>query len=161
MNNVLLPHAAFATDYHNVPKDMPALHPSEPSYVMLEAGKISFSDHTFTNDDQPSSTNSTSSTNHLSTLLEKNNLSWKSYQEDISGTNCPIVAEKNYTPKHNPFVYFQNVSGNPPSSNNFSCQTHIRPLTELQNDLATGNLANYIFITPNMQHDMHNGSINQ
>src|SRR6185369_3056016 len=161
INTVLLPHAAFATDYHNVLKNLPELHPSEPSYVLLEAGKISFADHMFTNDDQPNSVNSTSSTNHLSTLLEKNSLSWKSYQEDISGTNCPIFAEKNYVPKHNPFVFFQDVSGNPPSGNTIYCQTHIRPLTELEGDLDSGNLTNYIFITPNLQHDMHDGSINQ
>jgi phosphatidylinositol-3-phosphatase len=122
---------------------------------------IAFSDHTFTTDNPPSAQNSTASHNHLTYLLDKNGYSWKSYQEDISGKDCPIIAVNNYAPKHNPFVYFQDVAGNPPSSVNSYCQKHIRPLSELQNDLQTNNVTNYIFITPNLQHDMHDGTVAQ
>lgn len=161
LNNSLLKKSAFAKDYHNTPKNLVALHPSEPNYILLEAGKDIFGDNVFTTNDNPSSTYSTNSTAHLTFLLEKNHFSWKSYQEDISGNTCPIVAEKNYVPKHNPFIYFQDVSGNPPSAKNTTCQKHIRPLTQLQKDLKNGTVANYTFITPNLQHDMHDGTVNQ
>ena len=161
INNTLLTQGGFATNYHNVDKHLNELHPSEPNYIMLEAGRIAFPDYTFTTDNPPSIRNSTSSHNHLAYLLDKSSYSWKSYQEDILGTGCPINAINNYAPKHNPFVYFQDVSGNPPSSTSIYCKTHIRPLAELQKDLQTGNIANYIFITPNLQHDMHDGTIAQ
>lgn len=161
INNTLLSQGAFAQTYYNVPKNLNALHPSEPNYLMLEAGKIAFSDHTFTTDNPPGGDNSTSSHDHIIYLLEKNNLSWKSYQEDIAGTDCPIASIGNYAPKHNPFIFFQDVSGNPPSNTNPYCIQHIRPVTELQKDLESNRVANYTFIIPNLQNDMHNGSIAQ
>lgn len=161
INSTLLPHEAFAANYHNVPQNINALHPSEPNYILLEAGKIAFADHTFLSDNPPGAGNSSNSHDHLTYLLDQKKLTWKSYQEDISGTNCPISTENNYAPKHNPFVFFQDVSGNPPSENNEYCKQHIRPLTELQHDLETGNIASYTFITPNLQHDMHDGTIAQ
>ncbi|KKQ74457.1 hypothetical protein A2634_05485 [Candidatus Amesbacteria bacterium RIFCSPHIGHO2_01_FULL_48_32] len=161
INKTLLVEGAFAQNYHNISTDLGALHPSEPNYIMAVAGKIAFADHTFINNDLPSAANSTASHDHLTYLLDNNNLSWKSYQEDISGNDCPIQKIENYSPKHNPFVFFQDVSGNPPSNNNTYCQTHIRPLGELQSDLSIGNIADYTFISPNMLNNMHDGSINQ
>ncbi len=158
INSILLKQA-YATNYHNVLPSMGPLHPSGPNYILLEAGQLAFADHTFTSDDPPSVANSTSSMLHLSKLLDKRHLTWKVYQEDISGNDCPIHAVRNYVPKHNPFVYFQNVSGNPPSTTNAYCQEHIRPMNELPDDLKTGNIPNYVFITPNVQNDMHNGTI--
>src|SRR5258708_1163765 len=140
INNVLLTQDAFVNDYHNVDKKLNELHPSEPNYIMLEAGMIAFSDHTFTTDNPPSPQNSTASHNHLTYLLDKNGYSWKAYQEDISGTDCSINAINKYAPKRNPFVYFQDVAGNPPSSVNDYCQKHVRPLNELQSDLLTGHV---------------------
>lgn len=160
INNTLLTQGAYAKDYHNIPRSAGSLHPSEPNYLLLETGMIAFPDHTFTTDDSPSVQNSTSSHTHLTYLLKKNGYTWKSYQEDISGTVCPIEAVHNYAPKHNPFVFFRDVSGTP-SSNNTYCQTHIRPLSELSGDLQAGMTANYTFITPNLQNDMHDGTIAQ
>lgn len=161
INNTLLKGGAYASNYRNVPLSYGELHPSELNYIFLEAGQISFPDHTFSTDNDPSLQNSTSYQLHLVSLLEKGGYTWKSYQESISGDGCPIKSTGNYAAKHNPFVYFQDVVGNPPSSENTYCKDHIRPLSELQNDLNTGNVANYVFITPNLQHDMHNGTIAQ
>lgn len=159
LNDTLLPMGAYAKDYHNVAPALDELHPSEPNYILLESGMIAFPDHTFTTDGEPSRVNSTSSRNHLSTLLEHNNYSWRAYEEDISGNDCPIAVSGNYAPKHNPFIYFHDVSGNPPSEHNAYCRTHIRPLGELTHDLASGTVANYTFITPDLQHDMHDGTV--
>lgn len=161
INKTLLPAGSFARNYHNVPANLPELHPSEPNYIFLESGMIAFPDHTFVSDNPPSPVNSTLSHNHLSYLLERNNFTWKSYQENIPGTNCPIANAGNYVPKHNPMVFFQDVSGNPPAADNTYCQSHVRPLSELSRDLAAGQVANYVFIAPNLDNDMHNGSIKQ
>lgn len=161
INSTLLSQGAFATNYHNVPENMGDLHPSELNYIFLSSGQVAFPDHTFTTDDIPSADNSTASTNNLVSLLDKNGYTWKSYQEDIPGTDCPIDSVNNYAPRHNPFIYFQQVSGNPPDASNAYCKAHVRPFSELEHDLALGNVPNFAFITPNVQHDMHNGTINR
>ncbi|HEX9062362.1 MAG TPA: alkaline phosphatase family protein, partial [Clostridia bacterium] len=137
------------------------LHPSELNYIFMESGTVTFSDHSFTTDNDPSAKNSTSSLNHLVTLLEKNGFTWKSYQEGISGTDCPITTNNLYAPKHNPSLFFQDVSGNPPSSDNTYCRDDIRPFSELKDDISSGNLPNYVFITPNLNNDMHSGTVAQ
>lgn len=149
--------ASYATQYYNPP----SLHPSEPNYVWLEAagntglpnantgGTVSF-----TTDNDPSSSNSTSTTDHLVTYLAKAGAAWKSYQENISGTTCPLTSSGLYAAKHNPFVFFQDLTNNnSPSSS--TCIAHQRPYSELSTDLANNTVAQYNFITPNLCDDMH------
>ena len=80
INQTLLPMASYAQEYYNPP----SLHPSEPNYLWLEAG-TNFG----VKDDANPSANHQSSTMHLVTLLDQAGISWKSYQEDITGTACP------------------------------------------------------------------------
>jgi phosphatidylinositol-3-phosphatase len=88
------------------------------------------------------------------TLLTNAGISWKAYQEDIGGTNCPLTSQALYAPKHNPFVYFDDVTNtNDPMS--ASCIAHVRPYSELATDLANNTVARYNFITPNLCNDMH------
>lgn len=124
----------------------------------MESGTNAFADTTFTTDDDPSNTNSTSSTLHLSTQLDKANVSWRSYQQGLttSGTGaCPIYSSGFFAAKHDPYVFFQDVSGNPPSATNTYCANHHSALTSLAGDLAGGTVAKYNFITPDLCDDMH------
>ena len=145
INNVLLPMASYCGQYYNPP----GLHPSEPNYLWLEAG----TGFGITNDNDPSM-NHQSSTHHLVTLLRNAGISWKTYQEDISGTYVPLTATNAYAPRHNPFVYFDDVTGtnNPNSAYGIA---HIRPYGELAADLTNNAVARYNFITPNLCNDMH------
>ena len=145
INNTLLPQASWAQQYFNPP----GIHPSLPNYMWLEAG----TNLGITNDNDPAS-NHQSSTAHLATQLKNAGISWKSYQEDISGTTCPLTSVNRYAPKHNPFVYFDDVTGanNP---NSAYCIAHVRPLTEMSSDLQSNSIANYIFISPNLCNDGH------
>jgi phospholipase C len=161
MNKTLLVQGAYASQYYNVPKNLHALHPSEPNYILMETGKIAFSDHTFTTNDPPSEKNSTNTKDYFVRLLEKNGLTWKSYQEDIPGTGCPVKNTNLYAAKHNPYVFFQNITGYPLSETNSYCKDHDRPFSELPTGLNSGDVPNYVFITPNLQHDMHDGTIAQ
>ncbi len=88
------------------------------------------------------------------TLLKNARISWKTYQENISGTNCPLVSSGLYATKHNPFVYFTDVT-NDLDPNGAYCIAHVRPFTELAGDLQNGTVAQYNFITPNLCDDMH------
>jgi hypothetical protein len=146
INKVLLPRAAYARQYYNPPN----LHPSEPNYLWLEAG----ANFGITNDENPS-INHQSTTQHLVTLLDQKGISWKSYQEDISGTDCPLTSNGLYAPKHNPMVFFDDVTDtNNPNSTH--CINHVRPFSELAADLQNNTVARYNFIIPNLCNDMHN-----
>lgn len=145
INNTLLPMASHAEQYFNPP----SIHPSLPNYLWLEAG----TNFGILNDSAPS-TNHQSTTQHLVTLLQNRAISWKTYQENISGTSCPLTSSGLYAVKHNPFVYFDDVTNNR-STTSGNCINHVRPFTELATDLAHGTVAQYNFITPNLCDDGH------
>jgi hypothetical protein len=125
----------------------------------MEAGTNVFPDHTFISDQKPSAANSTASTDHLVSQIAATGgtLEWMSYQEGIGAETgrCPIESKSFYHPRHNPFVFFQDVAGNPPSADAAECAAHHRDFAAFAADLASGDLANYNFITPDLCHDMH------
>ena len=145
INQTLLPIASYAEQYFNPPGN----HPSEPNYLWLEAG----TNFGISNDDDPA-VNHQSTTQHFVTLLDNANISWKSYQEGISGTVCPLTGDGLYAPKHNPMVFFDDVT-NTNDPNSPFCIAHIRPYSELVTDLQQNTQARYNFITPNLCNDMH------
>jgi hypothetical protein len=159
INNTLIPKYAHATNFND---DLAASVPSEPHYVWMEAGTNAFSDHTFTTDNDASASNSTSSTAHLVTQIKNatNGVTWMAYQEGINSTTgaCPITTSGFYHAKHNPFVFFQDVSGNPPSKTNAYCDAHHKDYSALAADLTNVAVKSYNFITPNQCHDMHGQS---
>lgn len=145
INGTLLPLASHCDQYYNPP----GLHPSEPNYLWLEAG---------TNfgilDDNDPAINHQNTTNHLAAQLQNAGISWKAYQEDIAGDVLPLVSIGGYTPRHNPFVYFDDLTGtnNPLDSWGIA---HNRPYSELAADLTNNAVARYNFITPNLCDDGH------
>ncbi|HEV3037445.1 MAG TPA: alkaline phosphatase family protein [Candidatus Angelobacter sp.] len=145
ISNTLLPMASHAEQYFNPP----GIHPSLPNYLWLEAG-TNFG----IKDDKNPSSHKLTTTQHLVTLLQNKAISWKSYQESISGTTCPLTSSGEYAPKHDPFVYFTDVTNNL-NPNSAECINHIRPFTEFASDLANNNVSQYNFITPNLCDDMH------
>jgi phosphatidylinositol-3-phosphatase len=156
--------ASYASNYHNVTStetptgDLPS---SESDYVWMEAGTNTFSDYTFTNNDDASGSNSTASTAHVTTLMQNAGLSWKGYEENTPG-GCPITSSGTYASNHDPFVFFKDVSGNPPSSSNTNCASHVVDSNTLSSDVSGNTLPAYSFITPNLCDDMHDscGPIN-
>lgn len=153
INYTLLPMASYANNYNNPP----GIHPSLPNYLWIEAG-TSFG----IRNDGPPSQDHQSTHEHLVKLLENAGISWKAYDEDISGTTCPLTntgpTDPNGSPlyavRHNPFVYFDDQTNtlNPKST---LCIDHIRPFSQLAYDLAHDTVARYNFITPNACDDMH------
>ncbi len=143
--NSLLAVGAHTTQYFNPPR----IHPSEPNYLWLEAG----SNFGILNDANPS-TNHQATTDHLVSQLEGVGVTWRTYQEGISGTTCPLTGTGRYAPKHNPMIYFDDVTDTN-SVTSAHCIAHVRPYTELAADLSAGTTARYNFITPDLCHDMH------
>jgi hypothetical protein len=156
INKVLLPKYAHAGNFVD---PLPVETVSEPHYLWMEAGTNAFPDHTFPDDASISAERSTASTAHLATQLTTAKVSWMSYQEDMGPATgaCPIMSAGRYAARHNPFVFFHDVAGNPPDPNNAFCAAHHRPYSRFTADLKAGQLASYVFITPNTCHDMHDG----
>lgn len=157
INGTLIPQGARATDFVD---ELAIGVPSEPHYVWLEAGTNAFADHTFTTDASPSASNSTASTAHLTTQLASAGLGWTAYEEGVDADtgSCPIAGAGFYAPKHDPFVFFQDVAGSPPAKSTASCAAHVKDLSALPGDLAAGAVTPYVFITPDLCHDMHGAS---
>jgi phosphatidylinositol-3-phosphatase len=145
INQTLLPMASHAEQYFSPP----GIHPSLPNYLWLEAG----TNFGILDDDSPDA-NHQSTALHLVTLLENSGIAWKAYEENISARACPLASQGEYAVKHDPFVYFDDVTNNlSPAS--VHCTAHVRPFTELAADLASNSVARYNFITPNLCDDMH------
>ena len=145
INGALLPNASHTEVYFNPPFN----HPSLPNYLWLETG----TNFGIYNDDPPS-INHQSTPRHLVTLLENAGVSWKAYAENIDGRTCPLTDSYPYAVKHNPFVYFDNVTDNLDVMSAY-CIAHVRPFQELATDLMQRTTASYNFIIPNVCDDMH------
>ena len=145
INGTLLPLASHCEAYFNPP----ALHPSEPNYLWLEAG---------TNfgifDDNDPSINHQNTNRHLAAQLNRAGILWRSYQEDIPGHTVPLTATNGYCPRHNPFVFFDDLTGTNNPQDPFGI-AHNRPYAELAPDLTNNAVARYNFITPNLCDDGH------
>src|SRR3954447_20078771 len=103
INNTLLPASSFCEAYYSLPGP---LHPSLPNYLWLEAG-TNFSIF----DNNNPEVYHQNSTNHFVTLLKNAGISWKGYMESISGLTVPLFDESAYAVRHNPFAYFDDVTG--------------------------------------------------
>lgn len=148
--NSLAQQNAVAAGYHDS-----YVHPSEPNYIWMVAGE----NFGVLDDNDPSS-HHIDSKSHIADQLELQGLTWKGYMESM-GQPCGLTGQYPYEPKHDPFVYFDDVNGWDGSTFQPSerCNTHVVDYSELDKDLASGNVPKYVFITPNMIDDMHDGSV--
>jgi acid phosphatase len=133
------------------------VHPSEANYIWMVSGQ----NFGILDDDDPIS-HHVASTSHLADQIERAGMTWKAYQESM-GEPCMIVASSDglYRPKHNPFVYFDDIVGwdGTALTRQQRCRDHVVDYSQLDADLAAGTVPDYVFITPNMIDDMHDGSI--
>jgi phospholipase C len=112
--------------------------------------------------DGPPKVNEQSTTRHLVTLLDKANISWKAYLENTTGSICPMRDHgrfdqnhnRFYAVRHEPFTYFADVTDNLNAHSSY-CIAHLGRFKDLASDLASGKLAQYVWITPNLCDDMH------
>jgi len=153
INGFLLDAGGYAQAYFGPDGGGVPIHPSEPNYLWLEAG----TNFGILADGAPA-TDHQATTLHLVTQLENAGVSWSSWQEDIDGGSCPLVASGEYVPRHNPMVFFDDVTKSN-SDSSPRCIEHVRPYGELAAHLAAGTAPRYNFITPNLCHDMHGDTV--
>jgi hypothetical protein len=93
--------------------------------------------------------------------LEHHGLTWKAYMQSlpyagytgeyfpyriVNGQQVPV---KLYAQKHDPFMYFSTIRNNPVRLNK------VVPFTNFADDLESGNIPNFVWISPDQCHDMH------
>ena len=148
--NSLAQQFAVANGYHD-----PFVHPSEPNYLWMVAGE----NFGVLDDNDPDS-HHLDATSHIADQIEKAGLTWKAYEESM-GSPCGVTSHGRYAAKHDPFVFFNDVNGwdgtkfNPEKR----CNAHVVDYSQLATDIANNALPKYVFITPNLDHDMHDGSV--
>jgi hypothetical protein len=133
--NSLAAQGALATNYYAVS------HPSLPNYLALSGG----STFGVTSDCNPGS-GCQGNGSSIADQLQAAHISWKAYMENLPA--CPAQSDAGeYAVRHDPFVYYpQDVQ---------YCGSKIVPATQLSADIASGQLPQFAWLTPNVCDDMH------
>jgi len=129
----------LATSYTGV------THPSQPNYIAATAG-IQGAD---------SDNDETLDVPNIVDQLEGNGKTWKAYMQSLSLCTSKLAhacGDQLYERKHNPFVTFADVQNSP------ARMANIVDLSQLSTDLASGNVADYVWISPDQCNDMHGRS---
>ena len=82
-------------------------------------------------------------------LLEKKDISWKTYQEDYPGGCNKKMDIDNYARKHNPFISFKNIQKNKKRCAN------IVSAKELDKDIDNDTVPQYVFYTPDVSDNQY------
>src|SRR5579859_734029 len=138
----------LATNYHNIS------HPSLPEYLAAtDGGTLHQVTTPFDSDCSPSAQCESQSNNIFSQLNARKRL-WKGYNESMP-TNCAKTDTGYYAPRHNPAVYYTDLS---------NCARRDVPLgttanSPLLKDFSSEKTAPaYSWVTPNLCDDMHDAA---
>jgi phosphatidylinositol-3-phosphatase len=135
---------ATYTNWHGVS------HPSLPNYLAFDSGSTQGVIDDCTTCGPFSSTD-------LGGQLSANGVPWTAYMESMPSACYTGGSSGAYVKNHDPFVYFTDVLDN-------ACATHVVPYpgsAGLVSDLASGSAPSFVWITPNLNNDMHDGTVQQ
>jgi phosphatidylinositol-3-phosphatase len=90
--------------------------------------------------------------NNVARQLIAEGYHWRSYQEDLPYPGFTGISYLNYVRRHNPIIDFTDTCAAGQAKNSV-------PYTQLGEDIANHNTPNYAYITPNLLHDAHNGTL--
>jgi hypothetical protein len=116
-------------------------HPSLPNYLALTGGSA----FGITSDCTDCAVRRTSLVDQLSAA----HISWRAYMEDLPSPCFSGASAGLYAKKHDPFMYYTRIAGRPERC------SHVVGLSRLGADERSGALPRFIWITPNLCHDMH------
>jgi hypothetical protein len=139
----------LATNYHNI------THPSLPNYLAATfGGNLTQVTTPFVTDCTPS-VSCQSSSNNIFNQLNAGTKTWKAYAESMP-SNCDKANAGFYAPRHNPAVYYTDLSD--------TCGTRDVPLGTPANSALLKNFSSettappFATVTPNLCSDMHGAS---
>jgi phosphatidylinositol-3-phosphatase len=138
--NSLANSYGLATNYYGVS------HPSLPNYLALTAG----STFGITSDCTTCYVGAT----NIADQVESSGRSWKAYMEDMPSPCYAGASAGNYAMKHNPFMYYNDIRNNAAR-----CAAHVVPFNQFAGDMSSGQVPNFVWITPNMCNDMHDCAV--
>lgn len=118
------------------------LHGSLQSLMRLVAGK-----NVTTNNNTTACFDVDNVVRHL--LLH--GMTWKSYQEDLPYAGYSGLTWANYVRRHNPLIDLGDVCASSEKLNSI-------PYTHLAKDISNHTTPNFAYISPNLQHDAHDGT---
>jgi PKD repeat protein len=121
-----------------------ACHPSAPNYLSMTSGQ--------TLQCGSDSWNVYSSTN-VADLVERAGETWGAYMESMP-TPCDTSNTVLYAVRHDPFVYYSDIV-----HNTTRCDSHVLSLSAWNSSVASGNIPNYAFISPNVKDDGHDTGV--
>jgi phospholipase C len=148
------------TDYYGV------THTSLPNYVAATSGSTWGSN----TDDEAQANDGYFNHTNLADQLDAAGVSWKGYMESMPAVGytgnygdctspspdpfCTTdpTSSALYVRKHNPFMQYPDIFNNPERADN------VVPLTQLATDLASGEVPQFAWISPNVCDDMHGGA---
>ncbi|HTJ44014.1 MAG TPA: alkaline phosphatase family protein [Kofleriaceae bacterium] len=144
--NSLIKQYGLATAYKDTG------HPSLPNYLNLVSGDNQYPG--VVDVDPTQFPYFPAKKDNLGDQLTVANIKWRSYQESM-GTACKLTGSGKYAPKHDGFLYFDNIQNR--GGNQDFCKEHNVDYTEFAADLAS-NEYRYMWITPNLTDDGHDPS---
>jgi phosphatidylinositol-3-phosphatase len=105
---------------------------------------------------QPITTNNQTTTcysaNNIARQLIAKGYRWRSYQEDLPYPGFAGVSYANYVRRHNPIIDFTDTCARGQNTDSV-------PFDELTTDIRNHATPNYAYVTPNLLHDAHNGTL--
>ena len=137
---------SLASQYASATAWYGVTHPSQPNYVAIDSGST-----------QGCTTDSCAggyTATDLGGQLSSAHIPWTAYMEDMPSPCYTGDSSGNYVRKHNPFIVFQDNL--PPSP------CHIQPYPGAANLVAaldSSSAPAFVWITPNLNDDMHDGTI--
>lgn len=90
--------------------------------------------------------------NNLVRQLLAGGYTWRSYQEDLPYAGFAGISYANYVRRHNPIVDFTDSCAPGQSINSV-------PYGQLATEIENGQTPNFAWVTPNLEHDAHNGTL--
>ncbi len=118
-------------------------HPSQPNYIAATSGSTNgVADDSDTTIDVP----------NIVDQLEANGKTWKAYMQSYSLCATQLdhaCGNQLYERKHNPFVSYLDVQTNP------ARMANLVDFSQFAADLASGQVPDYVWISPDQCHDMH------
>jgi phosphatidylinositol-3-phosphatase len=127
----------LATNYFGV------THPSQPNYIAATSGSTN---------GVPDDNDITVNVPNIVDQLETHGKTWKAYMQSLSLCKTKLdhsCGNQLYERKHNPFVSYLDVQSNA------ARMANIVDLSQLDTDLASGKVPDYVWISPDQCNDMH------
>lgn len=135
---------ALARRYGVATASFATTHPSLPNYLALVSG----STQGVVDDCTTCSANGP----QVVDQLQRAGISWRAYME-AAPSACFTGTSPPFDRHHDPFVYAPHIVADPAECD------HVVPYATFGSALAAGTLPSFVWVTPDVEHDMHTGTV--